>query len=218
MSDEYINDVNPADPSQGKVLWRQITLEVTTSHTRATHKMKKSGIWLGHGSNAMSVASISESGCLFASHDIQRHEFGVPGVYGSKISAPASPNFKDAPFRYGTVSCIFPQNAPHWDLRDNWIDMVNDEMRIPLTKFVWICEITEEGMEHRTQSNSQNDPDWAWSFAHENDLHLSKLCVLIGLPPQCENFRYSGFWIDPTNFTYLEPMQPMVRSDSGSLT
>ena len=179
--------------------------------------MKKSGIWLGHGQSALSVASTSESGQLFASHDKEKHEFSVEGVYGSKISAPASPDFKEHPYKYGTVCCIFPRDAPKWDLKDHWSDVVTEDMRIPFTRFVWICEITKSGMQHRSRARSSKDKDWAWSFPHDTDLHLSKLCVLIGLPPQRDNFRYCGFWIDPTNFTYLQPMQPMERWDKGSL-
>ena len=135
-------------------------LEVTTSHKKRSYTMEKTGIFVGHGTNPLSVAAIAENGHISASWETHRHEFAgtATGVYCSKLEAPNSPYFREAPFQYSTVSCIFPPGAEKWDLEGGWITEGQDlpeKMRIPLTKFVWILEVTKEGEAHKQRYQAE---------------------------------------------------------------
>ena len=106
--------------------------------------MTKSGILEVHGTNALSITSIVDNGYISASYDSTRHEFSSPEVYCAQLTDPSSPQHKSAPYHYGTVSCIFPEDAPKWDLEQHWPEDKNEEMKTPLVKFVWILEETTE--------------------------------------------------------------------------
>ena len=186
----------------------------------ASHDMPKTGEILLHGQDACSITSTAEDGEVLPSNCRSCHEFGLhPGVYANPLTDPGTPEHKPGAYNYGTFCCIFPEGAPLWDIKYAMTETRNEEpeARIPLVKFVWTLQETVQGRHNRIQSNSDKDPNWAWCYPKQNDLHLSKLRVLIGIPPPPEAFRYCGFWIDPTDSSYLKPMQPMIYTEKGCL-
>ena len=218
--DAMMYGIDPNYPGHGDIRWRELCLRCTTSSKHASQGMGKTGEILLHGQDACSITSTAEDGEILPSNCRSCHEFGLhPGVYANPLTDPGTPEHKPGAYNYGTFCCIFPEGAPRWDIEYSNSETRNEEpeARIPLVKFVWTLEETVQGRQNRIQSHSKTDKDWAWCYPKQNDLHLSKLRVLIGIPPPPEAFRYCGFGIDPTDSSYLKPMQPMIYTDRGCL-
>ena len=208
--DAMMYGTDPNYPRHGPVRWRELCLRCTTSSKHASNDMQ----------NACSITSTAEDGEILPSNCRSCHEFGLhSGVYVNPLTDPGTTDHKVGAYNYGTFCCIFPEGAPKWDIEYTNSETRNEEpeARIPLVKFVWTLEETVQGRQNRIQSHSKKDADWAWCYPKQNDLHLSKLRVLIGIPPPPEAFRYCGFWVDPTDSSYLKSMQPMIYSHEGCL-